>query len=271
MPVSPDGTFTLPEYLVQAFGVRGPGRPAAFGVAGVSVTDRDPGPITIRASAGAVLEGVIVIDGQPQWRAATVSLMALPFDVDRAPGIGQNTLAVYSDGRFYFTGLYGRARLVLSTASEGWYFKSVTIGGVDATYSGFDFGFDEETFRDALIQIAHATGVISGRVASERSERAGGCAVIAFSTSAEKWFSPSNYLKRAQCSPDGSFRVDSLPPGDYYVAAVDPQEPVGFGDWQEPEVLRALTAAALRVTLREGAPPVTELRLIRRRELYFGR
>ena len=97
--VSSDGTFTLTkvppgEYLVQALGTRGPGRPAEFGVEQVSVTDRDPRPLTIRASAGAVLEGLIMVEGQPQSRAATVSLVAVPFDVNRAPEIGQSTLAV---------------------------------------------------------------------------------------------------------------------------------------------------------------------------------
>jgi hypothetical protein len=42
------------------------------------VTDRDPRPLTIRASAGAVLEGLIMVEGQPQSRAATVSLVAVP-------------------------------------------------------------------------------------------------------------------------------------------------------------------------------------------------
>jgi hypothetical protein len=158
-PVTSNGTFALTnvppgDYVVQALGAREPGRPAEFGVGQVSVTGRDPRPITIRASAGAVLEGLIVVEGQPQSRAATVSLAVVPFDPDRAPGPGQNTLAVYGDGRFYLTGLYGRARLVLSTTSQRWYIKSVRINGVDATDRGFDFGFAQETFRDALIQIA---------------------------------------------------------------------------------------------------------------------
>lgn len=267
--VTSDGTFALTnvppgEYLAQGLGARGPGRPAVFGVEQVSVTDRDPRPITIRASAGAVLEGLIVVDGQPQSRATTVSLVAIPFDVDRAPEIGQGTLAVYGDGRFYLTGLYGRARLVLSTASQGWYFKSVRIGGVDATHRGFDFGVAQETFRDALIQISHATGIISGRVVSASGGMAGGSAVLVFSTDREKWFAASSYLKRAQLSPDGSFRVDGLPPGDYYVAAVNLEESVDSGTWQEVDALNALTSSALRVTLGDGESYVTELRLIRR-------
>lgn len=267
--VASNGTFTLTnvppgEYLVQALGAREPGRPAEFGVEQVSVTNRDPRPVTIRASAGAVLEGLIIVEGQPQARAATVSLAAVPFDLDRAPEIGQSTLAISRDGTFYFTGLYGRARLVLSATSGGWYIKSARISGVDATHRGFDFGFAQETFRDALIQIAPATGVISGRVARQSGGPAGGCTVIVFSIDREKWFETSSYVKRAHSSPDGSFRVDGLPPGDYYVAAVASEESVDSGNWQEPEALRALTSAALRVTLGERQPYVADVRLIRR-------
>ena len=267
--VTSDGTFTLTnvppgEYLVQALGAREPGRPAEFGVEQVSVTDTAPRPVTIRASAGAVLEGLIMVEGQPQARAATVSLAAVPFDPDRAPEAGRSTLAIFRDGTFYLTALYGRARLVLSETSGGWYLKSVRISGVDATHRGFDFGTAPETFRDALIQIAPATGVISGRVASQSGGPAGGSAVIVFSIDREKWFAPSSYLKRAQSAPDGSFRVDGLPPGDYYVAAVAPGESVDSGNWQEPEALNALTSAALRVTLVESQASVRDVRLIRR-------
>jgi len=269
--VASDGTFTLTnvppgEYLVQALGTRGPGRPAEFGVEQVSVTDRDPRPVTLRASAGAVLEGLIVVEGQPQSRAATVSLVAVPFDVDRAPEIDQSTLAIYRDGRFYLTGLYGRARLVLSTTAKGWYFKSVRIDGVDATHKGFDFGFTPATFRDALLQVAHATGVISGRVARQSGGSAGGCAVIVFSTDRERWFATSSYVRRAQASPDGSFDISGLPPGDYYVAAVDPEDSANPGDWQGADALRALASAARRVTLAEGEAYVTELHLNRRQD-----
>jgi hypothetical protein len=267
--VASDGTFTLTnvppgEYLVQALGARGLGRPVEFGVEQLSVTNRDPRPLTIRASPGAVLEGLITVEGQPQSRAATVSLVAVPFDVDRAPEIGQSTLAIYRDGRFYLTGLYGRARLMLSTTSEGWYVKSARINGVDATHRGFDFGLAQQTFREALIQVSHATGIISGRVADESGGPAGGGAVVVFSTDRERWFPTSSYLKRAQSSPDGSFRIGGLPPGDYYVAAIDPKQSGDSGNWQEPEALRPLTSAARRVTLREGEPYVTELRLTRR-------
>ena len=267
--VTSDGTFTLTnvppgEYLVQALGAREPGRPAEFGVEEVSVTDRAPRPVTIRTSAGAVLEGLIMVEGQPQARAATVSLAAVPFDLDRAPEAGQSTLAISRDGTFYLTGLYGRARLALSATSGGWYLKSVRISGIDATHTGFDFGVAPKTFRDALIQIAPAPGVISGRVASQGSGPAGGSAVIVFPIDREKWFATSSYMKRTQSLPDGSFRVDGLPPGDYYVAAVAPGESVDSGTWQNPEALNALTSTALRVTLVESQPHVTDVRLIRR-------
>lgn len=255
--VAPDGTFTFAnvpsgEYLVQAFGARGPGRQAEFGVAPVSVTDRDPRPVTVRTSPGAVLEGVIVVEGQPQSRAATVALAAVPSDAGRAPGSGHGVLAISRDGTFYLTGLYGRARLALATASDGWYLKSVRIGRSDATDREFDFGFAPATFRDAVIQVANATGVVSGRVARDDGGAAGGCAVIVFSTREEKWFTASSYVKGAQADADGSFRVAGLPPADYFVAAVAAGGSVDTANWQAPDTLRALASMARRVTIGEG-------------------
>jgi hypothetical protein len=88
--------------------------------------------------------------------------------------------------------------------------------------------------------------------------------VIVFATDRERWFATSSYLRRAQASPDGSFRVGGLPPGEYYVAAVDTEGSLDSDEWQAPEALNALRSAARRVTLGESEPVVTELPLIRR-------
>jgi hypothetical protein len=85
--------------------------------------------------------------------------------------------------------------------------------------------------------------------------------VIVFSTDRERWFATSSYLRRVQASPDGSFRVGGLPPGDYYVAAVDPEWSLDSGEWQKPEALNALRSAARRVTLGEGDESLVLVRL----------
>ena len=47
----------------------------------------------------------------------------------------------------------------------------------------------------------------------------------------------------------GKFRIRGLPPGDYYLATVDPAEQ---GEWFEPAYLDEHRVGAARVTLGDG-------------------
>jgi hypothetical protein len=55
--------------------------------------------------------------------------------------------------------------------------------------------------------------------------------------------------------------VEGLPPGEYWVAAVDRLEP---DSWLTPDNLDALVPSAARVTVHEGQVVSTDLRLLRR-------
>jgi hypothetical protein len=98
-------------------------------------------------------------------------------------------------------------------------------------------------------------------VADASDKRATEFVVVAFSTNRSNWFSGSRHLKRAVTGANGSFDVESLPPGEYYVAALDalPQ-----GEWQSPDSLDLMVQRAGRVTLGEGQRRTMTLRLTRR-------
>jgi hypothetical protein len=189
-------------------------------------------------------------------------LHAAPVDPDRSPpdGRGPDGLAVHDDGRFYLTGLYGPMRLTYP-APSGWYLKSVTIGGVDVTDRTFDFGFGDDTFSNAEVVLSNAGGRVSGSVADAADKRATEFVVVAFSTNRANWFSGSRHLKRAVTGANGSFDVESLPPGEYFVAALDalPQ-----GDWQSADSLDVMVQRAERVAIGEGQVRTLTLRLTRR-------
>lgn len=52
---------------------------------------------------------------------------------------------------------------------------------------------------------------------------------------------------------DGRFQADGMPPGDYLATAVEATTAVRAGDqWQDPDYLETLVAAAHRITLPEG-------------------
>jgi hypothetical protein len=261
-----DGSFELADvpsgdYVLQALGERGPGVPPEFGTEYITVAEVDTPPVTIRTAVGATLEGRFVTEGRRLLPLRVQVLHAAPLDADRSPpdGRGPEGLAVHDDGRFYLTGLFGSMRLTYP-APAGWYLKSLTIAGVDVTDEAYDFGFGDEIISGAEIVLSD-TGARIGGSAFDLSDRpATEFAVVAFSANRTHWFTGSRHIRWATAGPNGSFEVDGLPAGEYFVAALDALPP---GDWQ-PDALEALVQRATRVTAREGQVYTIALRLNRR-------
>jgi hypothetical protein len=57
---------------------------------------------------------------------------------------------------------------------------------------------------------------------------------------------------------NGKYQLRGLPPGDYYLATIDPVEQ---GEWFDPAFLEQHRGAAARVRLDEGAVRTQELRV----------
>ena len=86
-----------------------------------------------------------------------------------------------------------------------------------------------------------------------------------FSTDRARWRADSRSIAFARPAQDGGFEVAGLPPGEYWVAAVDAiPGSQSAGEWEKPEVLEALSTRATRVMLADHERYMTVLRLIRR-------
>lgn len=266
--VNADGRFELigvppGTYVLHAIGEGGFGRAPEFGVASVVVNSRDPAAVTVQASPGTTLEGRFIVEGMSDPPLRALAIHASTADLDRGPraGRGPEGLAVHDDGRFYLTGLHGPMRFSATSLPTGWYLKSVTIAGSDVTDMAFDFGSSARTLSDAEIVLSREGATINGVATDGPNTRASNFVAVAFSTSRDTWFNGSRQVKQRRSDANGSFTIDGLPPGEYWVAAVDRLEQ---GNWLTPENLDALVPVAARVTVREGQVLSTDLRLSRR-------
>jgi hypothetical protein len=142
-----------------------------------------------------------------------------------------------------------------------WYLKSVTIAGSDVTDTPFDFSSSAQTLSDAEIVLSTKGATIAGVVTDGTSTRASNFVAVAFSTSRETWINGSRHVKQRRSEANGSYAIEGLPPGEYWVAAVDRLDP---GNWLRPDNLDALVPSAARVTVLEGQVLSTDLRLLRR-------
>ena len=118
--------------------------------------------------------------------------------------------------------------------------------------------------QQAPAPVSNDAATISGHVTNAASVPVGNYSVVVFSTDRGTWSTQSRVLRLARPAEDGSFEVARLPPGEYWVAAIDPVEGNEIsGDWLTPEFLEKLSFRARRVTLVERERHLTVLRLIR--------
>ena len=108
---------------------------------------------------------------------------------------------------------------------------------------------------------------ISGHVTDAASAPVANYSVVIFPTDRSKWSLSltSRVIRVVPPAQDGSFEATSLPPGDYWVAAIEPMDAVApYGQGFKPEMLEQLSFRATRVTLAERQRVMTVLRLIRK-------
>jgi hypothetical protein len=76
--------------------------------------------------------------------------------------------------------------------------------------------------------------------------------VIVFPVDPSSWVdtgSQPRRIKTTRTGKDGSFKIGPLPPGEYYVVAIEDSAP---RSWQDPAYLEAVARSATTVRVGEG-------------------
>jgi hypothetical protein len=167
-----------------------------------------------------------------------------------------------ADGTFEIEGVFGPTLLQELTAESDWYLKSVVVKGQELVDVPFDVGTGG-TFSDIEVVISGLGATARGRVTDDRAAPVRDYTAVVFSTFRERWFALSRWVKSSQSSAAGSFAVTGLPPGDYWVAAIDRLDDTAEARL-DAELLESLSSRAVRITLGEGQSQDLALRLVRR-------
>jgi hypothetical protein len=183
-----------------------------------------------------------------------MTVWPFPTDYDESftMGSGAAGLTKSPDGSFVVTGVTGLRRFVLLVPTDGWYLKEARVGGGDALDTPFDFGLKEVDVDGVEIVVSPGAATITGTVTKSGGQPADGVAVLLFSSDSSKWYRQSQWLRLEQ-RPGREFRLGGLPPGSYYLLALDAaSDLVTSGDWQDPVTLEDLRRSATRITVSEG-------------------
>jgi len=271
--IRPDGSFEFAavapgDYVVQALGPPARGRSGReFGVQFVTVTGIDAPPITVTTSAGSEVSGRIRLEGDSRGVTSSefgVTLSAS--DHDLSPMLGEATARwrVNDDWTFSFLSVTGVFRVIPTRVPDGWWLKSVPIDGTNAADEGVAFGTPEASRTDVELVFSRTAASVSGRVVDRRKRQVADYSIVVFPTDPDRWYERSRYMTLVRSDQDGRFAIGGVPPGDYWVAAVDVIDgSSACGDWLNRDVLNALTTVARRVRLSPGQEALLELDLTR--------
>lgn len=257
----PEGTFLDYRELDRKVSA------AYWGRAKVDVGDRDVTGVSVTMQRGVTISGRGAWDGAPAG-GAFLQQEGVPFGIrlQAEPANGDVTLsgptAYHSEptspGTFVLEGLLPGQFFLRGTLTK---VKSVVWNGRDMTHQPFDTTQGRD-FTDVVITFTDKTITLTGAVLDDRGRAVPDASVIAFPVEREQWtnygFNPPR-LRAAPTASNGTFRYTTLPPGEYFVAAIRPEPGV---DWRRTSLLDAASRAAARVTLDWGDTKTVDVKLV---------
>lgn len=229
------------------------------GVATVNVAGEDVTGIVVTGTRGATASGTISFEGGARPDGISgIRISAPAIDVDNNPmpslGMGQ----VKETGAFEIENLVGSHTLRPANLPRGWVLKRVTLNGEDVTDRGIAFRPGDDV-NGIDIELTNRTTSITGSVSGSKGEALKDYTVVVFSDDPQKWTLPQNrWMASTRPDQEGQFRVNNLPPGEYYAIAV---EYVASGDWQDPAWLERAAKTATKFSLDDGAAKTLALKL----------
>lgn len=225
----------------------------------VSVGKEDIRNLGIVCRAGLRISGRIEFDGSktrpPSFNAVNIAIE--PVEPSTAvPSAVVGGTAVNVAGEFTSAGLpAGHYYVRVPNSPGGWMFLSATLDGRDVTDVPLALSSDTA---GVVVRFTDRWSGLQGAV-QNASGRDPAALVIVFPSDLEAWGSTGatpRRMRAVRTSRNGEFNVN-LPPGDYHVAAVPDEQ---AADWQDPEVLHAISRLATRVTVTPGDRRVVDLR-----------
>jgi hypothetical protein len=220
----------------------------------VTVSDADVTDLDVHLSPGSTVRGRVVVEGGGAVKPDALEISPIVVDPDRSATFGPPSRAlVDEDLRFEMAGLQGPRRLKLSRAPAGFTLKAILVHGLDATDAVLPFGRPNQSLDDVEIVLTNRVTEVAGSVADARGRRASRVAVVAFAIDPSLRYGRSRFVAAVACDREGHFRIEGLPPGDYYVAVLDKRELADvYGEIEDVEFLETLVPGSQRVALAEG-------------------
>jgi len=291
-PVMPDGTFELRlapgEYQIEGRatspGTVGPLQAGdeQIGLDRITVTGEADSNVTIVLGRGATVTGRIVFDGptpMPPMPSNPGQFRVSFRSPDGGTGCRMGRSDLGANWTFTVDGLLGTCVAQVSSSLGLLTAKAVMVSDVDLMDRPVTFQSGQQ-LRNVEVLVTDKRTDLTLHVADADGSPTSEYVALAFSIDRARWSENSRYIQTFVPSPplDQAFEVTEmaqpgsvpptapresvrgLPPGEYYVVALDDLDSDAVHD---PAVLDSLTRAATRVTLTDRTAAEVNLRLVK--------
>ena len=261
--IKPDGSFVLGglapgRYTVQ---VRGPMGDGDAAYADVTVTGDDVNGLRLVATKPSSVTGRVMVDAAAaqSLRPSALRIGLQPVQMEMMMMGGTPPGAVNDDLTFELKASPGKSRISLFGQPPGWTIRAVRYRGTDVTDAGMEFRANED-IADVEVELTNRLTDVSGIVTTTKGELVKDYSVVVFPQDRDKWTPNSRYVRTSRPDQDGRFKLSGLPPGAYYVIALDYVDT--SGDWNEPDGLDRLRSKAATFSVNDGETKSVDLRIV---------
>ncbi len=257
----PPGTYTLKASRSDIIRVAPPSEGPApnrmvWAEASVTVGATDLEGVTVLLKPGLRVKGRIEFAGSqspPSPRGANVGLTSVATGQTERSSMS----IVAADGTFVTNGDLPGRYYVNAVIPRGWTVRSIT----HATRSVADEVLElaSEDLTDVVLTLTDKIARLSGTISDRNGGRDARANVVVFPADADGWRRGEYNPRRVRLvvgSSAGTYAVEGLPAGEYYVVAVDDD---AASRWATPRFLDRVMSAVSRVTIAEGENKVVAL------------
>jgi hypothetical protein len=243
----PPGDYVL---SAQAFFAPSPGAPGGpaevwWATLPVTVDGHDISGLVLSPAPGITVSGRVQFDGTAPPDVSKNLRVGLRAVLGRGEvSVGGGAQPIDSAGQFTITGVNPGRYLIEVTSGASWRVKSGMVNGADAADVPVVLG--AANVSDVLVTLTTHQAALSGTVVAASSAPSQTHWVIVFPVDRAFRLPRGRRIAALRPAVDGVFNAGPLPPGEYFIAAV---ESVEENQWFDPAFLSMLEANAMRISL----------------------
>jgi hypothetical protein len=252
-----------------------PDIPSRFASIDIDVDGQDVGGLTLVLQPMPSLSGRLVFSGTAKpptgLTGARIQLRAdgpllagaaAPFFFNNAPTNQTFSGAVSSDGAFVIAGLmpaaYSINAILPAESALAWKLSSAVLNGRELLDLPLQVALGAADMSGAVLTFTDQRSELAGTLTVPADQTADRYTIVVFTEDKSLWRPGARRLRTVRPVAGGTFSIMDLPAGDYLLAAVDNTPPE---DWQQASFLEQLAAASVKVTIRDRAKTLQDIKI----------